>query len=253
VYTLSKILQPLLWPYNIGLTLLLFSACALLIGRARSSRYFLVAAICVLVFPSLPFIAMPLLSSLESQYPPLSLTEVQPADAIVVFGGTVLGIDPPRKQIQESDGSRVFGAWRLFRAKKAPFIVVTSGVSYQDAQQNWRTEADDMRDLLVELGVPSHAILLENRARNTSENAAFSRVLLDKRGFRRVILVTSAFHLPRSVAMLRKQKFTEIQGFPTDTRGTERRFSPLDFLPSLGALQKTTCSIKEYIGLWVYR
>ncbi len=253
VYTFSKILQPLFWPYNIGLTLLSLSLLAALFGRKRVSLYFQCAAFGALLFPSFPFISEPLLRSLESQYPPVSLSEVRKADAIVVFGGTVLGLEPPRKQLQESDGSRVFAAWRLFREKKAPHILVTSGVAYRDAQKTERTEAEDMHDLLVELGVPSDAILVENRARNTTENAALGRVLLDKKGLRRLILVTSSFHMPRSVAMLRKQGFTEIQALPTDNRVIERAFSTLDLLPSLAALQATTRSMKEYLGLWFYR
>lgn len=253
MYTLTKIVQPLFWPFNIGLTLLFVALLAAYFKRNRHAYFLQGAAFCLLFFASLPIIAESFLWSLESQYPPLHSSEVQEADAIVVFGGTVLGLEPPRKQIQESDGNRVFAAWRLYREKKAPFVLVTSGVSYQDQNKNWRTEANDMHDLLVELGVPENAVLVENRARNTSENAIFGRVLLEEKRLRRLILVTSAFHMGRSVAMLKKQGFTEIQAWPADTRIVEKNFSLLDLVPSLGALQMTTRSLKEYLGLWFYR
>ena len=104
-------------------------------------------------------------------------------------------------------------------------------------------------------------MLLERQSANTYENAVFSWELAEPLGIRRILLVTSALHMPRSVPLFENQGFTVIPA-PTDYMFTERpRSRPLletwpDLLiglfPSAGAMSATTQAIKEYIGIGVY-
>ena len=122
--------------------------------------------------------------------------------------------------------------------------------------------AVDMAVLLGLLGVPEDAIWLEPDSRNTYENALNSRIMLDARGIRRVVLVTSAAHMPRSVALFERQGL-EVIPAPADFRVTQAGWQMLTsgspeaqmvgLLPSAENLAITTSALKEYLGILVYR
>src|SRR5205085_6891262 len=78
-----------------------------------------------------------------------------------------------------------------------------------------QTEAEAARTVLEEWGVPESAILVETRSKNTAENGAFSRDVLATRGIQRVLLVTSAYHMPRAVAAFRRAGL-QVSPSPTD-------------------------------------
>lgn len=112
------------------------------------------------------------------------------ADVIVLLGGGISksdGLDYP----DLSDGSdRVWHAARLYRAGKAPKIVVSGSNDLAAAVP-----------LLLDLGVPREAILVDNDSRNTYENSRFTERLLQERGIESpsALLVTSAWHMPRAL------------------------------------------------------
>jgi uncharacterized SAM-binding protein YcdF (DUF218 family) len=110
-----------------------------------------------------------------------------------------------------------------------------------------------MQSLLEEWGVPGEAILLEGASRNTHENAVLSRPLLVEHGLQRVLLVTSAMHMPRALATFESAGIDAIPAatdYPVILR--DRR-SLMDFLPQALALSRTTDAIKEYVGYAYYR
>jgi uncharacterized SAM-binding protein YcdF (DUF218 family) len=94
-------------------------------------------------------------------------------------------------------------------------------------------------------------MLLESRSRNTYENALFTARLLRERGWRRILLVTSASHMPRAVLLFRHQ---ELQVVPasTDVQVVRRPFALVRLMPDVEALRKSTRAIKEYAGIAVY-
>ncbi len=251
-FYISKILQPLLWPFNLALIALIACAVCFYFRRIREARLFSAIALGILFISSLPFVAFFLFGSLESRYPSLDVNQVQKADAIVVLGGTIFTKQPPRLVAEEAGGSRLVPAARLYRAGVAPLIIVSSGVQYQLSDGTPRADGMDMRDFLVDQGIPASAILVEDRSRNTDENARFTRELMERERIRpAIILVTSAFHLPRAVAMFEKYGFEQITPFPTEKRvNTVRRWTEL--LPDLASLELTTSAIKEYVGRWAF-
>jgi len=119
-----------------------------------------------------------------------------------------------------------------------------------------------MADMLVFFGVPREAILLEDRSRNTYENAVESARILSDHGFERIVLVTSAMHMPRAYGVFRMTDLTVIPA-PTDYllthsdwvfyRQPDLGLQLINLLPKAEYLEMTEKALKEIIGLAVYR
>ncbi len=255
---LSKLLPEIVFP----LTLTFLSLLIVLLGGplARWRRALLAGAISILWLGGNGWVSEALTRSLERQY----LPDADPptADAIVVLGGATEPAVPPRTEIElVGDGSnRLVHAARLFQRGKARLILVCSGRSEYAIRET--PEAPDMAEVLRFFGVPKAAILEEDRSRNTFENAVEAKRMLGPLGLHRILLVTSALHMPRAVGLFRHQGF-EILPSPTDFKVVDikpRRsglslaeavFSAL--LPSADALASTTKALREHLGIVVYR
>ena len=146
--------------------------------------------------------------------------------------------------IDESD--RLLQGLRLYRAGKAPLLVCTGGA------RGGTPEAQGMGRLLQEWGVPSGAILLEEHSLNTRENAVFTYSALKARGIGRILLVTSALHMPRAAAVFRKAGF-EVNPAAADFRTGWGEASLWDWLPKARNLERSDRALREWIGLLVYR
>ena len=187
---------------------------------------------------------------LEDDYPPKALSALPAADAIVLLGGAIRGdthMGTLGDMNQQAD--RLVYAVALYRAGKAPRLLVTGG-----GEDGVRPEAAIMADLLQVMGVPPHALVLEDKSRTTYQNALNSAVLLNTLGARRILLVTSAFHMPRSVPLFRAQGL-EVIPAPTDYQrlvAPEASVLP-GWLPSVSNLWRSTHALHETLGYWVYR
>ena len=109
-----------------------------------------------------------------------------------------------------------------------------------------------MSALARDYGIPENAIVLEDSSRNTHESAVYCARLLHERGWRKVFLVTSASHMPRTMACFRMQWNGEIVAAPTDIQVVERPYHVARLLPDAEALLATGRAIKEYVGLAAY-
>lgn len=159
---------------------------------------------------------------------------------------------PPRAYTELNDSAdRIVGALRLYRAGRAPRIVVSGGdLPWQIGASS---EAELIGDLLSELGVPTSAIVLETESRNTHENAVNTAAVFTERGWQSGLLVTSAAHMPRALASFGKAGLGVVP-FSTDVQvGGPLYESPLDLLPDVEALARTTKALKERLGFAVYR
>jgi len=239
-------------PVGLVIELSLIALLFLWKGWRRTSATFLLIAVLVLWATSTPFVANMLLGKLEQDYPAVMITEIPARQCIVVLGGTVEPVLPPRIDIDMHAGvDRVRKAAQLYRAGRGRVIIVTGG------NQPWspftEPEADSMRTLLLEWGVPAEAIVLEGASRNTRENAVYTIELMKDMDCGEPILVTSAAHMKRSVAVFEK---LDVTVFPVsaDVRVVENPdFTLLDFLPDADALNMTTDAMREWIGQRVYR
>ncbi|MCP5368186.1 MAG: YdcF family protein [Hyphomicrobiales bacterium] len=134
-------------------------------------------------------------------------------DAIVVLGAAVLADGRPSQALAR----RVRGGAAHFHAGAAPWLVLSGG-----AVGHATPEAVVMADLARGLGVPAAALVLEDRSRNTYENALNTRAIAAARGWRRLLVVTDSFHLPRALYIFRKIGM-EAQGRAVAGRGGEGR------------------------------
>jgi uncharacterized SAM-binding protein YcdF (DUF218 family) len=247
---LSKLVPIFLYPLGLAVVLALVS---LILGRWRLiSRMALILVVILLWLPSMPVTANLLALRWEAAYPAIAVNDLPPADAIVLLGGFIEQPLPPRVEPDLKDGvDRLFEAAQLFHAGKAAHIVVSAGNLPWD--RIIAPEAHWIGQFLGELGVPADAVVLESKSRNTHENAAFTAPILAARGWRTVLLVTSADHMPRAMAIFRKTGIAATAA-TTDVYGHEPLYdNVLDFLPDVTALEETSNVLKEMIGLVYYR
>lgn len=237
----------------LGIVLILLLAALLLYRRPRLGRAVLAAAMLILWALSTQVVSQWLLRGLENQVPGYSLENAPREPAIVVLGGFMRTPSAAHTKGDFTDAmDRLLHGFRLYRAGKAPLILISGG----DVPMfgiGTQTEAEAARTVLEEWGVPESAILIETRSKNTAENGSFSRELLASRGIHRALLVTSAMHMPRALAAFRKAGL-EVIPAPTDYQtGWPQPDLPFRLLPDSEALHESTEALREYIGLYVYR
>ena len=226
--------------------------------RSRLVPVPITLALILLLVGSSGWVANGLTKSLEWQYIPRGALPT--ADAIVVLGGATKSAFPPRPAVDLSEsGDRVLYGAQLYREGKAPVVIASGG------RINWRgsgpSESSDMAEIMKTLGVPASAILQDPTSLNTHQNAVNVKKIMKERGIRRVLLVTSAMHMPRSLKIFQRQGIEAIPA-PTDFLVTQHDIEEstntteaivLNLLPDTDRLDKTTRALKEYIGTVVYR
>jgi len=201
---------------------------------------------------STPALSQFLIRSLENDFPSTPVAGVDPADAIVLLGGMILPQKSSERPEFDTAADRLFAAEELLHAKKAPLLLISGGTGLV-IQDVARPEAELLAEWLVRRNGHPLPLLVESRSRNTAENALYSAsLLIEKRDKKRIILVTSAFHMERALRCFRKVGFTVVP-FPVDYRSFDFIPGPEFFLPGPDALQNTTIALKEYLGLVAYR
>jgi len=245
----SKLAIALISPLGASLFGALLALLLAISGRRRLAFWFRVLALLWLWFWSLPAASNWVRSYLKDQHPPIAVQGVPQAEAIVVLGGGVspAGYGEPYPNL-ESGADRVWHAARLFHASKAPLVLLTGG---SDPAHSATSEAEAMRQFMLDLGVPNHAIVLEERSRNTSQNAEYSGAILSERGVTRVLLVTSALHMPRAKALFEAQGL-EVIPVASDHEVLSRPWWR-SLLPETSALDGSSRAIKEIVGRLVGR
>lgn len=172
--------------------------------------------------------------------------------ALLLFGVALLLIWRGYRRLGLGAG-RVWHAAALFHAGKAPLVLVSGG--NQPGWDGVQVEADAMRSMLLTLGVPAATIRLEGQSRNTDENAQQSLRLIRATGARRVLLVTSAMHMPRALrtfAAVLSGSGVTVLAASTDVQALPDSLHPLGrWLPDAGSLELSTRALKEYMGLAV--
>ena len=258
-FWLTKLLPQLIYPLGLGLLLQLIAICG---HKRRWALPLSITGWLVIAVPAMPVVSDALLKQLEDQAASLTPKSIPQADAVLVLGG---GIRPaPAKglgvEVNEA-GDRLLCGVRLWRQGKAP-VLITSGarVSFQP-NDPIAPEAALSQQLVQELGVPNSAVLLNDAARTTSEEAQRINKLAAEQGWKQLILVTSAFHMPRALASFKRQSGLQIIpvacDYRLDPQHQNQAFSwgelLIDLIPSSSALNQTTQVLKEHLGLLVYK
>ena len=244
----SKILTIFLFPLPLCILFALFLILFKIKGAKNKFLSFLPIGLLYLAssFPVCQF----LISSLEKNFPPTAIENTPKADVIVVLGGMIntLSAYPERVELLSS-GDRLTDSILLYKAGRAEQILFTGGSGILFEQEI--KEAGFAKKFLTDFGVPENKILIESESRNTFENALYTKKILEEKKMNRIILVTSAFHMKRSVAIFKKLGL-EVIPFPTDYRALNMGLNFDAFVPSTGALDTTTLAIKEWIGIIAY-
>ena len=241
-FYLSKIAGFFAIPSN-AMVMLCVLGLLLLTSRYREAGARMIAAgVALLLIFGLSPASNLLLLPLSERFPAWSAAG-RPPDGIIVLGGA---IDPESSQARgspelDSSGERIIAMLQLARRYPHARIVFSCGSS----------EAPIVGDLLEDFGTARARIVLEGDSRTTAENATFTRQLVSAKPGERWLLVTSAFHMPRSVGAFRKAGF-EVEAYPVDwrSRGWSDALSPFGAV-SLG-LARTDTAIHEWIGLIAY-
>ncbi len=247
-------LYPLTWVVlSLGLTtgLILLPSNP---SRLRWVRIGAVTSFLLLLAISNPLLSALAIGTLESWYQPPPGPHTRHFDAIVVLGGGVKdrGSLRPTVELTSYSRDRTTCAVDLFHRGYAERLLVTGGDG--SIFGSGPKEAEEMKRWAVRLGVPSQAILVENAARTTYENATGTRRQL---GEASVLLVSSASHLLRATALFAKQGL-HVTPAPCDYESKHRPSDVLshatlfDGLPSDVAIQRTREAVSEVAGILLY-
>ena len=174
----------------------------------------------------------------------------QTYDAVVVLGG-LAGNGPPESPYDVAYNDNVellLVAYDLLRAGSARYVILSSGPIVPLGRI--KTEADLLALQLRRWGIDADRIVVESQSRNTHENAVESARIVRERGWTNLLLVTSAFHLPRAVGCFRAVGL-DVATLPVDYRVTD---SPAwSFLPRAMALERSSAAVREAMGRLIYR
>ena len=254
---LSKFLP--LFIYPLGLSCLLLIGAMIWRKKERLGFALILTAFFVLLVASNRWVSYSLAKSLEWRYLPEG--EIPASEVIVLLGGGTDSAQYPRPGVElNGAGDRVFYAGLLYKEGKAQKILLSGGtITWSGSRTS--TPAEDMAQVLEVMDVPQEALWLQSKSQNTYEDALYCAELLREKGVKKVILVTSAVHMPRAVKLFEHQGI-EVVPAPTDFRVTQESLDQLRHpnltewvvmaLPNVSYLSLTTTVLKEYIGMTVY-
>jgi len=248
MFVFSKIGWFLFTPSNILAVLVTGGVLLACLGRWRRQSMVAAAvgAIGLLVCGFSP-LALWLTATLETRFPPPNPMPAHPAGIIALGGGLRLHDSWLRGTLSLSEaGDRLIALADLARRYPAAKIVV-SGAS-GDLFGEGAAEADLVREHAHMLGVDPVRILVEDRSRNTYENAVYTSAMLKPEPGQTWLLVTSAWHMPRAVGAFRRAGFSVI-AYPVDFRAT-RPWWP--FGAAAAGLGATDLVAKEWLGILAY-
>lgn len=241
---LHKILPILVSPLFITIALIVLG---FLMRRAR----FTGLAIVFLWVCSMPVMGNYLMSVLDGKQlksSPQSITEH--TDAIVVLSGMLITVRGEDGLITEwGDPDRFFGGLEVWGAGKADKIIFTRG------QLPWTKqsvpEGEYLKARAIERGVPKDDILVTRSVENTAQEAVAVYELMKVIDNPKIILITSAFHMPRAAQVFEDVGFS-VTKYPVDFKARVESITIMSFLPSASALFRTSLFSREMLGRLYY-
>ncbi|MDX8413019.1 MAG: YdcF family protein [Mariprofundales bacterium] len=249
---ITKIIAQWILPPG-AIVLLLF--VGLLAWRRGWGKAAIAAASLLLLLLAMPPVKDQLMRPLEFANPPFDAAQLRPDDAIVVLGGGVNAHAPEyngRDFLSQATLMRAAFALSLTKQSAAE-LWVSGGMPLHDDQQ---PEGEVMRRWLLDNGVAPARVHAENHSNNTWQNAMLLNPLLLKAGVRRVVLVTTAWHMPRAVWCFRQQfqrNGIVVVSAPCDYSSSQRPYTMLDWMPDAGTFSSSVFALHEYLGLFYYR
>ncbi len=236
MYLLKKILAPFFFPMPIcigisflGLYLLWFAK------REMAGKVLISVGICLLYLLSCRFASNMLLEPLERQYPPYQAGDSVKLVVVLGGGGTFTSRIPVISQFSNPSLARLVEGIRIHREHPGSRLIFTG-----------RNVSKAMAKTAKAIGVDEGDILVENRSKDTKDEAKNVRRIVGERPF---VLVTSASHMPRAMALFRKQGMTPHPAPTEHMVKAEGILTPKAFYPGSGGLRKSERAVYEYLGL----
>jgi uncharacterized SAM-binding protein YcdF (DUF218 family) len=221
----------------------------ILIGLIKNKKKLVYIAIGVLYIISAPIFSNNFFKLVEGNEYRKPISAIDSADAIVVLSG-MLEINEvgDSTYVEWGDPDRFFGGIALFKAGKAQRLIFTGGKMLWDKAK--KTEGEVLKEYSISNRIPSEKIFVTKDVENTADEAVAVKELISPS--KRIILVTSAFHMYRAKRLFEKQGF-EVIAYKVDFKASSNnQVTFMDFLPSAGNLGLTETGMKEVIGRLFY-
>jgi len=229
-----------------------FSILLVVIGAIFRKRWLALAGAAILLLSGMPAVGDSLLKILENRFPKLEADSVERADAVIVLSGMLRESRSKRGDPEWGEGVDRFEAGvQLMKAGKAPLLILTGGrMPWSNRTQ---TEGDELRAAAIARGIAENAIVVTGEVHNTAEEAEAIHQIAMERKLQRLILVTTAWHMPRA-EMLFRRAGVDVVPYPVDyyTRYMESR-TMLDLVPQASGMLNTEIALREFYGLAYYR
>jgi len=254
-FYIAKAVWFVLQPSTLIALLIGYGAILIWTGWARWGRRFVSIGALLLLIVGLSPLGNVLILPLEDRFPRADLSSPPAPTGIIILGGAenrLVGSARKAPTLNEAGERLLEGAIlaHRFPEAKIAFSGGDAGILYKSDN-----EAEGAAAILTKLGIARDRLILETDARDTYENAAFLKKELEREGAldpaKRWLLITSAYHMPRSMGAFRKAGF-DVEPWPVDyrTRGPEDLTRPFDKVSE--GLRRVDTAMREWVGLLAY-
>ena len=238
-------------PSNVLMTLGLIGLVLMTTRFVRAGRRLAVIAMIGLAICGLTPFGNAIILPLEQRFPPYDAARGAPTGIISLGGALDTVVSPGRNEVALNEAAERMTAMAELARRYPQARIVFSGGSGRLILDGV-SEASLAARLFESFGIAKERITLEDKSRDTLENARFTRALVQPKPGERWLLVTSAHHMPRSIALFRAEGFP-IEAYPVDYR-TRGAIDLLRFFSTVGdGLRRTDIAAREWVGLLVYR
>jgi len=242
-YIMKAIANLILPPGCLIIALLMY--IILYYRKSKKSPKLIIAIFTIFYMLSIPLTSDLLMHSLEYKYQPPGKID---GDVVIVLGGGATLTSPDfngNGNLSGPAANRLLTAARIHTKTGLP-IIFSGGKVFKSTGN----EAEIAKRQLLDLGLSSNDVIIENKSINTTENAKFTASLLTKYKFTKPILITSAFHMQRAVINFNNSGIKNFQIYPTDY-STNKKLSVNfnSFVPSSSSFNYSTVALHEYLGI----
>ncbi|GAL87017.1 hypothetical protein MYP_4247 [Sporocytophaga myxococcoides] len=224
---------------------------SIFIKDSKRKKAAVIFSIILLLFFSNEYIINKALSLWEE--PPIPIAQLGTGYTAIVLTGVTESNKSPKDRIYYNKGAdRVLHTLQLYKEQKIKSIIISGGAAAVVGEQ--APEAESLKKTFLTAAIPSNAMILETKSRNTRENALLTKKLIDSLNLNGpFLLVTSAFHMKRAKGCFKKAGI-DVTTYPADYYSTDGKFTPDHFIiPSERAISKWSLLIHEILGYAVYR
>jgi uncharacterized SAM-binding protein YcdF (DUF218 family) len=250
-FVLAKILGFFALPSNLIIMLGLAGVVLMATRFRRAGRRLAGASVVLLAIIGLTPIGNALILPLEQRFPAWTDGGRPPAGVVVLGGALDAVVSGARHEVALNEAAERMTEVAALARRYPQARIVFSGGSGQLVFQG-QNESELAVRLFGYFGIPPERVEQENRSRDTVENARFTKAMADPKPDERWLLVTSAYHMPRSIATFRRAGFA-MEAYPVDwrTRGPSDLWRPFTNLGD--GIRRTDTAVREWVGLVAYR